>query len=189
MEEIWKAIPGFEQFYEVSNTAKVRSLDRVTIVKNRNAVFNKFFKGKILKVGLDTYGYPSLGLSALGKHKTVLIHRLVGLAFIPNPENKREINHKNGIKTDNRIENLEWNTPKENTRHAFATGLSKAKKGSENIRSKPISQFTINGIWIKDWVSAQEVFFELGFDNSNILKHIKGKFKHAYGFIWKFTEK
>jgi len=188
VNEIWKEVKGYEGLYEVSSNARVRSLDRVTMVKNREAIFKKYFKGKILKIGIDTYGYPSLGLSCNGKHKTVLIHRLVAEAFIPNPENKREVNHINGVKTDNRVENLEWATPKENTKHAFSTGLAKAKKGAENKRSKPVSQFTLEGILIKNWASARDVFIETGFDNSNILKTIKGNFKHAYGFIWKFTE-
>lgn len=189
MNEIWEKVKGFEKFYEISNLGNVRSLDRVTIVTNRGVSFKKKFKGIKLKTGLDTYGYPSLGLSFDGDRKTVLVHRLVADAFIPNTENKKEVNHINGIKTDNRAENLEWVTASENTRHAFKMGLAKVLKGAENKRTKSISQFTKDGIWVKDWKGGGAELLNAGFDNSNILKTIKGKFKHAYGFIWKFTEK
>ena len=100
MEE-WKEIPGYEGLYEVSNTGQVRSLDRYD---NRNC----FRKGKVLSPGKDTNGYLQVILSCNGKHKSIKVHRLIAQAFIPNPDNLPEINHKNEDKTNNRVDNLEW---------------------------------------------------------------------------------
>lgn len=134
--EIWKDMDGYEGCYQISNLLRFKSLDRY-VVCNKN-IPTKIVRGRILKSFLDTCGYPRVHLSKNGVRKQESVHRLVALHFIPNPENKKEVNHKNGIKTDNRIENLEWVTHSENAIHAFSTGLNfiQNTKGSKNGQAK-----------------------------------------------------
>ncbi len=113
--EIWKNVVGYEGLYEVSNLGRIRN-PRTSIMKGA------FYKG-YLKTLLYTEDKPRK------KRKMLHIHRLVAFAWIPNPENKPFINHINGLKHDNRIENLEWCTQKENIHHAYRIGL---RAGLEN---------------------------------------------------------
>lgn len=130
-QEIWKDIKGFEGSYEISNFGNVRSLDRYRYCKSKTVP--NFIKGQILKQRLDKDGYPVVNLKSKGKSHIKKIHRLVAEAFIENTENKETINHKNGIKTDNRIENLEWATVTENNRHRSINWLSKPALTKEQI--------------------------------------------------------
>lgn len=132
--EIWKDVVGYEGIYQVSNFGRVKSLEKTFwSTKNNSFSTNKEF---IRKLSNTRKGYLRTGLMKDLKQKPFLVHRLVAIAFIDNPENKPEINHINGIKTDNRVENLEWVTTKENVIHSFEIGLSKRAKGDENKSSK-----------------------------------------------------
>lgn len=119
--EEWRDITGYEGLYQVSNLGRVRSLDRYVESK---IICKSFIKGKILNTSFQKNGYVVITLSKSGKRKQFKIHRLVAQAFISNFENKPEVNHKDGDKTNNCSDNLEWVTRKENNQHAFDTGLN-----------------------------------------------------------------
>jgi len=106
------------------------------IFSNKKSSGNVNGELRQLKIGLNLGGYPKVYLHIKGKGYTKLVHRLVAEAFIPNPENKKTVNHKNGIKTDCRAINLEWSTQSENNQHAFDTGLNVAPKGERHGLSK-----------------------------------------------------
>ena len=130
--EIYKDILGFESYYQVSNLGNVKSVKR-TIQINTN--IKRTINESILKPKIDVYGYLSVDLYKNKIAKKIKIHRLVALVFIPNYESKPIINHINGIKSDNRAENLEWCTHSENTIHSYKIGLMKAN-GINNGRCK-----------------------------------------------------
>ena len=119
-KEIWKDIPNYEGHYQASNLGRVKSF--------------KLGKERILKPRLDRHGYYHVVFSKSGKVKKNKIHRIVMLAFVG--ESDLQVNHINGIKTDNRLENLEYCTPSENVRHAFDTGLMTDRKGENNNSAK-----------------------------------------------------
>jgi hypothetical protein len=131
--EVWKEVKDYEGLYEVSNLGRVKRLSKWTKVGN---VAKRFDKEKILKQGLHHKGYFHVILSKNGKSKTITTHRLVLSNFVENIENKHSINHINGIKTDNRLENLEWCTISENSIHSYKMGLQISIKGEKHGRSK-----------------------------------------------------
>lgn len=129
-KEIWKDIPGYEGYYEVSNLGRVKSVERIIINKQRP----KKCKAQIMK-SFIVHVYLSVGLRK-GEKRMKLVHRLVAQAFIPNPENKATVNHINGDKFDNNVKNLEWATQKENSHHAWKTGLMHPAIGAKNAITK-----------------------------------------------------
>lgn len=178
MQEIWRDIQGYEGLYQVSNLGRVKSLKRKTIN-------NRCFKERILKTGLETVGYYSVVLCK-EKQKTKTIHRLVAETFIPNPNNYPCVNHKNGIKTDNRIENLEWCTYRENTKHAIdVIQTNKGPVGNKN-HCKQISQYDLQHNFIRKWDSLTSASKYLNITPSAISQCLNNKNETAGGYIWKY---
>ena len=129
--EEWRPVVGYENRYEVSNFGNVKSLKR-DIITSRCIYKKETF---ILKFANRT-GYHVVKLyDGLAKGKSYQAHRLVAISFIPNPNNYPFINHKNGIKNDNRVENLEWCTNSQNVQHAYDTGLTNPKRGEQSSSS------------------------------------------------------
>ena len=131
--EEWKDINGYVGFYQVSSFGNVRSLDRIS---KRDYRGDKKTLGIYLKAMVTKKGYLRVDLNKESKRKSHSIHRLVAQAFVINPENKAQVNHKDGDKTNNYDLNLEWNTNQENQKHAYKTGLNIPKPGEENYFSK-----------------------------------------------------
>lgn len=129
--EIWKDIPGFEGLYQASSLGRIKSLSTLGVMRTKGYSTRK---EKILSQKKDKKtGYLHISLTdENGIRKTFLPHRIIGNLFVPNPENKKEINHKKGIKTDNRASEIEWSTSSENQIHAYSTGLNCIKYGEEN---------------------------------------------------------
>lgn len=141
--EQWSDIEGYEGFYQISNIGNVRSLDRIVTQQNRWGQTLRYTKrGKRLSPGSSPNGYVIVGLSKNHVKKYHSVHRLVATAFIPNTDNKPQINHINGVKADNRTENLEWCDASENQIHAYAKGLSTVKKGI-NVNGAKLDDFQI----------------------------------------------
>ena len=144
MIEEWRDVVGYEDLYQVSSMGRVRNVRR----------------GTVLKTHPDRAGYIKIGLSKNGRQTGKFVHRLVAEAFIDNPESKTDVNHKNGIKGNNNLSNLEWNTRSENLLHAYRTGLLVVKHGEEASRSK----FT------EEQVSEIKILHESGISQSSIAR-------------------
>lgn len=171
MREIWKDIKDYEGLYQVSNWGRVRSLN-----------YSHTGKVGILKPSKTKCGYLIVCLYKDGKSKWFGVHRLVASTFLENPDNLPCVNHRNEIKTDNRVENLEYCTTAYN--NSFGTRL---KRASEH-KCKQVLQYTKTGEFIREWKSIIEIKRELGYGNGNISNCCLKKLKSAYGYIWKFKE-
>nr|WP_317632983.1 NUMOD4 domain-containing protein [uncultured Flavobacterium sp.] len=126
-EKEWKPVFGFEGYYEVSDIGRCRSVERDIIYNNDEKTRKGVWKGKILKPTLKEDGYLRYNLSKEGKITRILAHRMVALAFLQNPENKRVVNHKDSIRHNNVLNNLEWATDSENVLHSYKKGNRKEK--------------------------------------------------------------
>ena len=192
--EIWKDIEGYEGLYQVSNLGRVKALDRY--VKHwRGGLLLR--KEQIKRQSNDCDGYLIVTLCKEGKIKNYRVHRLVAEAFIPNPNNYPQVNHKDENKQNNFVwvnedgtvdlekSNLEWCTNKYNV--TYGTGIKRrsTKRINCKVLSKQIAQYSLEGELIKIWPSAMEVKRQLGYSNSVICNCCAGRNKTSYGYKWK----
>ena len=152
--EVWKSVKDYEGIYEVSNYGNVKSLDHYCV--NRLGTGKQ--TGRVLKQQKSNKGYLRVTLSYNKKRFTTGVHRLVALEFIPNTENKPQVNHVNGIKHDNRAENLEWCTNSENQIHAVKSKLIKYNLAEKHHNSKLSNKEVLN----------VRALFKIGFTNKEL---------------------
>lgn len=179
--EVWKDIPGFEDCYQISNMGRVRSLDR-------KATSGKTLPGQIINPILQRSGYYHVGLWRGGRCHQRRVHRLVAEAFIPNPENKPTVNHLNEDKTDNRAENLEWATYKENTVYGNCIEKRTANRNpNAPNRRMTVIRIAPDGTEV-EFKSITEALKALGKNpkDGHISQCCKGKQKTAFGYQWKY---
>lgn len=177
MLEIWKDIEGYENKYQVSSLGRIRSLN-----------YHSTGKPQLISLTPDGVGYLRLALWRGNKESPRRVHRLVAHAFIPNPSSKPEVNHKNGIKADNRVENLEWCTRQENMTHATKVlGVMSGAGGSGGRRSKRVNQISPEGTLIKTWVSGSQAQKEGGYSASLISLCCNGKLQTYKKLKWQFA--
>lgn len=143
INEIWKNIAGYTNYYQISDLGNVKSLSRKDSIRHN-------LKEKVLKFGLGRSGYYSVNLCKNSNVKQFQVHRLVAQTFILNPDNKPEVNHKNGVKINNRVENLEWVTSKENSKHAdIILNINRRGENYGNVVLKEVNVIQIRNSNLK----------------------------------------
>lgn len=180
--EIWKPIPGFEGYYEASNLGRIRGVDRV-VERQRHAPLN--IKGKILtqfsKPGKGTKDRFQVNMCKNGKAYSKLVSRLVASAFLPNPNNYEQVNHKDENPANNNVDNLEWCTNEYN--HNYGT---RNQRQAEKLM-KPVNMYTLNHDFIKQYNNIKSAAEDIDGDPSAITKVCKGKNKTHKNYLFEYV--
>lgn len=179
MEIIWKDVVGYEGLYKVSNIGEVKRIFTKTFTYSKN---NTVTINEALIPQNYSSGYFRISLRKNNIETQYSAHRLVAEAFIPNLDNKPFVNHINGVKDDNRLENLEWCTVSENSLHSVRV---LGKNSNEKYR-KPVLQLSVEGEIIKEFKSIKEVA-EFGFNRVMVSKVCNNKAKIHKGYYWSFN--
>jgi len=174
MQEMWKNIKDYEGKYEVSNLGRVRSL--------KNNCGNNRKETLILKQCIDNRGYLRVNLNNHNKGKSFLVHRLVASAFILNPNNLPQVNHKDENKQNNNMENLEW------CNNQYNINYGTRKERISKKRGRKILQFDLNGKFIREWNGTCKASRELNINEGNIWECCNNKRKTAGKYFWKYKE-
>lgn len=185
MKEIWKDVVGYEGLYQVSNLGNVRRMRFINNTTNKGQIrnMNPWNNGR---------GYLVVSLMKNGNRKNNYVHRLVAQAFIENPNNCKEINHKDGNKENCCVNNLEWTTRSGNLKHAYRTKLKVGpksmlgRKGKKHPISKEVKQFSLDGTFIKKYESAKIASDETGVCYMSIKKCRCNNQKTAGGYKWTY---
>lgn len=183
--EVWRDIEGYEGIYQVSNKGRVKSLQRLQKYKCRNP---RMLPERIMSVRKDKLGYGRVGLYN-GEYKFWLIHRLVAITFLPNPNNLPVINHKDENPSNNRVENLEWCTRKYNNNYGTASArMAKTLREKDNPINHVV-QYTKDGVFVAEYISVMEAHRQTRFSSTSIFNACAGSQKTCHGFVWKFKNK
>lgn len=175
--EIWKDVVGYEGLYQVSNLGNKKSLTRGVKSKNNST---KIVNGRVLANYINSNGYIPFSLCKNGICCIKNVHVVVATAFIPNPDNLREVNHKNGVKSDNRVENLEWCTSSYNSLHAIKNGFQKVRKGEEHpFLGKFGSDFHRSKLVLNEktgvfYETLKDAAYSIGMSRANLSRTIRG---------------
>lgn len=185
-KETWHDVPEWEGFYQYSNTLKIRSVDRLIKYSDGR---NQIHKGRVLKV---QYGseYAVVTLIKNMVASQLFLHRFFATIFIPNPENKPVVNHKNGDKRDYSLNNLEWATKGEDIHHAYITGLRSRRKGAENHRYGKTGKLTATSKPVLDlktgvyYESCSEASLKSGIERTVLNKYLLGRLKNKTSMVY-----
>lgn len=161
---MWRPVIGYEGIYEVNRLGEIRRIKT----------------GRILKGYQGRDGYQRVSLTTNGITKPFLLHRLIASAFIPNPMNYPCINHKDEDKSNNSLDNLEWCT------HRYNLNYGTHNARANETRKKPISQYSRNGEFIRNWDSVTDIHRETGIDMGHITACCRGTRKTAGNYRWKY---
>lgn len=188
MEEIWKVVPGYE-WYMVSNTGKVKSLNWRRWIPRKNPIIKSPAK--------DRCWYLHLGVSDGFNKKNFFVHRLVAMAFLEKGSHHEQVNHKNWIRDDNRVENLEWCTNSENQIHSFKVLWRKAISGKDhahwgkfwenNKTAKSVNQLSLDWSIIKKWGSISDAAVSIWVNASGISSVLSGVQKTSWWYKWELA--
>ena len=191
-KEVFKPVKGYENIYEVSNLGKLKSFDRYVKGKYQNKYF---MSGKLFKDNITSKRYKQVGLrNNNGIRKMYSVHRLVAIAFISNPKNKPQVNHIDGNKKNNNVNNLEWCTASENLKHSYKNGFHKSpthmknRIGKNSNNYKPVIQYDIFLNYIKEYWGGLDAENQTGIKRSCISRVCNGILNTAGGYIWKFKD-
>lgn len=182
MIETWVEISGYEGLYFISNYGNVKSAARLITVFNKG---NYKSEEKILNQYTTDKGYLRITLLRNGVKKNYLVHRLVAEYFIPKDSIRDKVNHKDGNKKNNYVENLEWCNNSENTKHAYRLGLQKPKIGAKNKCSKKVAKIDSQGQIIKIYDFMTEAAKDNNSFVSNISNCCRGKRAKVRGYSYK----
>lgn len=190
MQEIWKDIPNFEGRYQISNYGRVKSLER-TVSTGQGG--KRKIKESILIPRIDKKrGYKTLSIRIYPKRYSLSIHRLVAAAFIPNPNNLPNVNHKDNNPTNNRVDNLEWCTQSYNVKYAYNCGrakpvIPKYNEGEKACTPKKVKQYSLNNEFVKEYSSIKEASIATNTSAKGISLCCRKMQKTANNFHWKYA--
>lgn len=183
MNEEWRDIQGYEGLYQVSNLGRVKSLSQEICITEKSGRTYKYTKAECIRTPGICKGYCNIPLTLNGKRTTHYVHRLVATAFIPNPQNLPEINHKDRNPLNNDVKNLEWCTRYYNTHYDNAIERQHA------TISKGVRQKRLDGTVVAEYQSICEASRQTGFCKSSIARVANGQFCQSRGFIWEYINR